>query len=366
MASIPPETAAKLRVDDRYRLSRHVSIRPVPGGFLLESLLSGRSFRLTSPAVFPLLFALTRPVRLADLVDAVDPAQRARLLALLEQCHDLQILTMVGDDGAAEEDVGSLAHWEFHDLLFHVRSRSGRNPWPLGATYHLRGVLPPEPALKNGSVPGILPLPVPDIERLKREDLPFTRVLEERRTRYGGGPLDLPSLGEFLYRTCRVTGVVEAGGERLARKVYPSGGSLHSLEVYVVASDCEGLSPGVYHYQAAEHALAPTGGFDTEVRELLRELRGRTGNRIPDDPPVLLVITARFRRVMWKYQSIAYRTVLAEVGVLYQTMYLVATAMGLAPCAIGAGDSDRFARVVGTDYYAETSVGEFVLGGRAA
>jgi hypothetical protein len=45
-------------------------------------------------------------------------------------------------------------------------------------------------------------------------------------------------------------------------------------------------------------------------------------------------------------------------------MYLVATAMNLAPCAIGAGNSDLFAAAVGTDYYAETSVGEFILGSR--
>jgi SagB-type dehydrogenase family enzyme len=53
---------------------------------------------------------------------------------------------------------------------------------------------------------------------------------------------------------------------------------------------------------------------------------------------------------------------LKHVGVLYQTMYLTATAMGLAPCAIGGGDADRFAWAAGTDYYAETSVGEFLLG----
>jgi hypothetical protein len=39
-------------------------------------------------------------------------------------------------------------------------------------------------------------------------------------------------------------------------------------------------------------------------------------------------------------------------------------AMGLAPCALGGGDSDLFARAAGTDYYAETSVGEFLLGSR--
>ena len=45
-------------------------------------------------------------------------------------------------------------------------------------------------------------------------------------------------------------------------------------------------------------------------------------------------------------------------------MYLVATAMGLAPCALGGGDADLSAQAMGTDYYAESSVGEFLLGSR--
>jgi hypothetical protein len=46
----------------------------------------------------------------------------------------------------------------------------------------------------------------------------------------------------------------------------------------------------------------------------------------------------------------------------FQTMYLAATAMGLAPCAVGGGDADLFVRAAGTDYCTETSVGEFILG----
>ena len=43
--------------------------------------------------------------------------------------------------------------------------------------------------------------------------------------------------------------------------------------------------------------------------------------------------------------------------------YLVATAMTLAPYALGHGDADVFCRAAGTDYYAESSVGEFALCG---
>ncbi len=77
---------------------------------------------------------------------------------------------------------------------------------------------------------------------------------------------------------------------------------------------------------------------------------------------MLIIIAARFQRVSWKYRGISYATVLKDAGALMQTMYLVATAMDLAPCALGCGDAEFFARTIGTHYFEETSVGEFLLG----
>jgi SagB-type dehydrogenase family enzyme len=82
-------------------------------------------------------------------------------------------------------------------------------------------------------------------------------------------------------------------------------------------------------------------------------------------PQLILVLTARFGRLSWKYEGNAYALLLQEVGVVYQTMYLVATAMGLAPCAVGGGDAADFAHLIGTDPLEEASVGAFVLGRRA-
>jgi len=65
---------------------------------------------------------------------------------------------------------------------------------------------------------------------------------------------------------------------------------------------------------------------------------------------------------MRDYHSISYSLILKEVGSLFQTMYLVATAMQLACCALGGGDSDLFSQIVQTEYVDETSVGELVLG----
>ena len=142
---------------------------------------------------------------------------------------------------------------------------------------------------------------------------------------------------------------------------YPAGGSLYELELYVVVQACTGLAPGLYHYDPEGHRLIRLRGRTAEVAALCRDAAAATG--VPDDSvQVLLILAARFARVAWKYESIAYALTLKHVGVLYQTMYLAATAMSLAPCAIGGGDADLFARAAGTDYCAETSVGEFLLG----
>src|SRR5262249_27047838 len=128
---------------------------------------------------------------------------------------------------------------------------------------------------------------------------------------------------------------------------YPVGGSLYELELYPVVNRCSQVSPGMYHYDPVRHRLTRSCGSDGGWRELLRDAAGSAG-AVEDDLQVLLVLAARFPRVAWKYESIAYSLTLKHVGVLFQTMYLVATAMGLGACAVGCGDSDRFARAVGT------------------
>jgi hypothetical protein len=46
-------------------------------------------------------------------------------------------------------------------------------------------------------------------------------------------------------------------------------------------------------------------------------------------------------------------------------MYLVATAMGLAPCALGSGDSAAFALLSGIDPLVEPYIADFALGSKA-
>jgi SagB-type dehydrogenase family enzyme len=85
----------------------------------------------------------------------------------------------------------------------------------------------------------------------------------------------------------------------------------------------------------------------------------------PAAPQILITIAARFNRVSWKYSSIAYSLILKDVGVLIQTLYLMATDMGLGGCAIGTGNIDLFAKMTGIEFHIEGPVGQFALGREA-
>jgi SagB-type dehydrogenase family enzyme len=118
---------------------------------------------------------------------------------------------------------------------------------------------------------------------------------------------------------------------------------------------------GQLDYDPARQRLTRLCGRTAEGGGLLRDAAESTA--IPEDNlQVLLILAASFPRLAWKYESIAYALTLKHVGVVFQTMYLAATAMGLAPRAIGEVDADLFVRAAGTDHRAETSVGEFLLG----
>jgi SagB-type dehydrogenase family enzyme len=96
------------------------------------------------------------------------------------------------------------------------------------------------------------------------------------------------------------------------------------------------------------------------VSRLLRFAAG--ASMVPTPPQVLLVVSARFGRLMRTYEEVPYSLILKHVGVLYQTLYLVATSMGLAACGLGAGDVEAFATATGLDRLAESSVGDFMVG----
>jgi SagB-type dehydrogenase family enzyme len=362
LRSVPLAAACRFsagRVDAgaSHALSRFALLRPLAGRLSLESPLALARVALGGPAAALLVAELAHSQTVAELSAATGLPAETVLLAL-------DLLAHAGLLAAADEASPALAAWQFHDLLFHARSRFGRHDGGYGGTFPGRGRFAPLPALRPAGEGDTVTLPRPDLAALAAADLPFTRVLEERRSRraFGEPPISLDQLGELLYRAARVTGTSDAGEYEVAYRVYPGGGGGYELEIYLAVGRCDGLEPGLYHHRPLAHELERVSGATVEIARLLE--RARQACRAAGPVQVLVLLAARFQRISYKYESMAYATILKDTGVLLQTLYLVATAMGLATCAIGGGDADLYARAAGTDPWAQATVGEMVLGSR--
>ncbi|MFE2756099.1 SagB family peptide dehydrogenase, partial [Actinosynnema sp. NPDC059335] len=100
----------------------------------------------------------------------------------------------------------------------------------------------------------------------------------------------------------------------------PSGGGLYPIEAYVALAEPAGL----YHYDAAHHALDLVRPGDH--RPLLRAALTRPPEDLPD---VVVVLTAVFWRNGFKYGEFAYRLQCQEIGVLGAQALALGRVLGL-------------------------------------
>jgi oxazoline/thiazoline dehydrogenase len=351
-------------VDAPLKLSRFAYLVADHGRLVVQSPLGRAKLELADRIVASALAAFAGGASINELEAIVPGLGAGPVKGLVVLLRNAAVLIPAGDIEKSGSVLSSPASgwWEFHDLLFHMRSRRGRHNAPYGGTYRHKGV--PEPKLaKPAHSNDTVALPRPDHDHLRRTEAPFSEVLERRRSvrDYGPVPPTLEQLGEFLYRSARYQAVPPQAHE-YAFRTAPAGGALQELEVYPVVAQCRGLDAGVYHYRPLEHELTRIAHPSPLTERLLEQAR-RTANK--DTPlQIYFQITARCQRVFWKYESMAYALILKNLGALYATMYLVATAMDLAPCALGGGDSELFAAISGLDPSEEPAVGEFLLGSR--
>ena len=337
-------------------LSRFALLRREGADLVVESPVAHANLLVHSPAVVGLIGGLARPATPAGPI-----AERL--------FQDLWAAGLAVRPGSEESDV-RLRQWRPHELWFHGRSRCGNGGYSdggFGRTNWAKDTFDQLPA-KPEPFPGpTVELAKPDLESLRANDISLTSAIEDRmsvREHDDAAPMTLDQLGELLYRAARVRNVFVQDGVEYLRKPYPSGGSAFELELYPVVRNVSGLAPGMYHYDSHEHRLELVRPASPEVGRLL--WTATQAAVMPEPPQALLVVSARFGRLMRTYEEIPYSLVLKHVGVLYQTLYLVATSMGLAACGLGAGDSAAFAELTGHDHTTEGCVGEFLIGSRPA
>lgn len=173
----------------------------------------------------------------------------------------------------------------------------------------------------------------------------FDDLLAERRTCRnfdGDAVLGRTDFATMMRRVWGAIGTRElAPGAVAVKKNSPAGGGLHAVEAYVLVQRVEGLAPGIYHYLSMDHALEPLRALTPDEAADWAH-RFVAGQDWFNNAPVMVVMTARFDRLFWKYRrhTKAWRVVHLDVGHLSQTMYLSATELGLG-CFVTAAINDR-------------------------
>jgi len=178
-------------------------------------------------------------------------------------------------------------------------------------------------------------------------ELSVAGAIERRRSLrdFAGRSLTMAKLAWLLHAA---TGITGPRGLRAA----PSAGAQHPIETYVVVSRVEGIEAGIYHYAIADHALERVreGTFGTDL------VSAALGQEFLGQAPVVLVLSAIFGRLRWRYHERAYRYALLEAGHIGQNVYLAAEAAGLGACAVGAFFDDAVNRLLEVDGVEEAAL----------
>jgi oxazoline/thiazoline dehydrogenase len=361
---------ASLPESGRVRLSRFAYVRRTGDSLTIVSPASHMTVEVLSPAIGELLVRLAQPYAMTEEVGGAAALGVVASEAVVAFLLRAGVLAVADEAGKTEEETSpALAQREFHDVAMHAATRKGLAGGPTGGTFRFVGQLPPTPAVRPLHDGPRMQLSRPDLEYITAHDPPLAQVMESRKSirKYGTEPITVDQLAEFLFRVARIKElhlVDESAGHiyETTTRTSPSGGAAHDIELYPVVRQCAGLAPAIYHYDPSEHQLTLVCENENPVRRLLIEAYLANGRRVV--PQVLIVMAARFARLSWKYEGIAYGITLKNTGVLYEAMYLAATAMGLAPCGIGGGESAVFSEAIGVNPMIESSVGEFMLGTR--
>jgi SagB-type dehydrogenase family enzyme len=257
---------------------------------------------------------------------------RSTLTQLVEQG-----LLLVKDSREAVQDSRLAKEWSawLPEGSFHFSTKDAvyvdRSNWSFD---RLKSVLPktPQPKIFKTAKGAMKMLP----PRCAFPDSEFIRVLMARKThrRFSDQELKLETVSQLLSLVWGVNGYLYTRRfGKLLQKTSPSAGARHPGEVYLMALRVEGLSPGLYHYHPAHHHLEAIRANATREKAWLYCAR----QNFAKNAGALFLMTAVFRRTMWKYHfARAYRVVLLDAGHLCQTFCLVATWLGLAPFCTAA------------------------------
>jgi putative peptide maturation dehydrogenase len=297
--------------------------------------------------------------------DDADTARRLALKGVLLSDEDDEELVEL----RRRHDALESSSWNLHAALYcfltkwrgiDLRELSGQDP--------TADLLPPsEEAVRElverfGDPPAAFhvatsPIAVRELPVVERDGDLYDVLLRRRTTRSFDveRPLALDELAVVLRYVFGYHGYAPLFGQvTTLKRTSPSAGGFHPVDVYPLVTNVDGLDTGLYHYDGRAHALELIVPLS---RDEAKETAARfvCGQSYFADAHVLFVLAARFDRAFWKYRNHpkAFGALLMDAAHLSQTLYLVATELGLGAFVTAAINNVDIEERLGLDGYRE-------------
>jgi SagB-type dehydrogenase family enzyme len=233
--------------------------------------------------------------------------------------------------------------------LFQQKSKYTRENLP---KHYLDWLNKPDAYKKYEKPISRIELPKPEFKK----GIDFWKVILNRKSirKYGDDPISKQDLSLLLFGMSGLTRIYP----QFAYRTTPSAGGLYPIEIYPAINNVEGLKQGIYHYNILEHSLEclKEGDFRKDISE------GCLGQRIAYNSAVNFIWTAIIERSQWKYVQRCYRYIYLDSGHIGQNFYLIAEALGLGACTIGAIFDDELNNLLDIDGKNETTIYVGVVG----
>jgi SagB-type dehydrogenase family enzyme len=174
-------------------------------------------------------------------------------------------------------------------------------------------------------------------------EMSIEEALLKRRSvrRYAETPLSMQQISQLLWSAYGISDSTTYSRRKL--RTAPSAGAVYPLEVYLMVRNVTGLTAGLYRYNPDNHSLTlySEGDISKAVAEACLD------QMMLHQAPASMIYTAVWSKIKARYGDRGVERYLCmDIGHSAQNVYLQATAMGLATCAVGAFDDKKLAAVI--------------------
>lgn len=187
-------------------------------------------------------------------------------------------------------------------------------------------------------IPSSIALPSPETEG----GMSLCAALTQRRSVRGYSETDSLTLEQLSRLLWAAQGKTGTRGRRTA----PSAGATYPLELLCCIDRVSGAEQGLFRYDPVDHLLVPTQ-FSVAGVNATNIAEACYGQSWIGHAAAVIIIVADYPRTTDHYGERGIRYVDMEAGHAGQNIYLMAAALGLGTCAVGAFDEDALTDLLG-------------------